>query len=95
MTLLVRESELQQRVANFRDPRAPVPLAYSTIALLGSGHDDEKKEKRVCEGYIELVQSRFATRAPLASASCLDLYPTYNLYVVCHVLGCMPRIHVV
>ena len=58
MTLLVRESELQQRVANFRDPIAPVPLAYSTIALLGSGHDDEKKEKRVCEVSLRMGNKR-------------------------------------
>ena len=34
-----RERVLQKRVANFRNPRAPVPLADTSIALLGSSHD--------------------------------------------------------
>ena len=38
------KSKLQQRVANFRDPRAPMSLANSSISLLGSSHDVAKRE---------------------------------------------------
>lgn len=38
-------SDIQQRMTDLGNPRAPVPLSNASISLLGSGHWGQKQEE--------------------------------------------------